>query len=68
MVSGSHLSCRSSSETLGVECSGDCCSRLADFAGEELAELNQVSTVALDGVVAECFSSLQVVEELLDQR
>ena len=41
---------------------------MADLAGEELAKLDQVSAVALDGVVAEMLFKPQVVEELSDQR
>ena len=40
---------------------------LADFTGEELAELNQVRTVALDGVIAEVFLELQIVEKLAER-
>ena len=40
---------------------------LADLAGQELAELDQVGAVALDGVVAEVLLELEVVEKLLDE-
>ena len=40
---------------------------LADLAGEELAELDQVGAVALDGVVAEVLFEAQIVEELPNQ-
>jgi len=41
---------------------------VADQAGEELPELDEIGAVALDGVIAEVSLELEVVEELLDQR
>ena len=61
MVSVSHLMCRSSAFSPAAG------RALTDLAGQELAELDQVGTIALDGVVAEVFLELQVVEKLLDE-
>src|SRR5438105_7271372 len=41
---------------------------MANGMGHELTELDQVSAVALDGVVAEMPLELQIVEKLADQR
>ena len=40
---------------------------MTDLAGQELAELDQVCTIALDGVVAEVFLELKIVEKLLNE-
>ena len=39
-----------------------------DLTTEELAELNQVGTVTLAGIVAEMPLEFEVIEELPDQR
>ncbi len=65
MVRVSHLTWRSSE--LDAAAGGRSLAAVADFAGQELGELNQVRAIALDRVVAEVLLELEVIEKLANQ-